>query len=200
MYEVAASDLKKLDSSPNVEFPSELSPYELADKVTVALTISAEGKVTKARVTSGKTPVLREEVEKTVKKWAFEPYLVNGAPVPVRSEFTFTFDNTLDRYRDPVGDIPVHVDENAGRGFLVKKVPPQYPKAARDGSVQGQVKLRAIIGKDGHVQRLHIISGHPLLAPAAFNAVHQWEYKPYVVNGKTVTMDVTITVSFTLSG
>jgi len=60
--------------------------------------------------------------------------------------------------------------------------------------------LAAIIGKDGTIQNLHVISGHPLLSQAALDAVKQWRYKPYVLNGEPVEVDTTIQVNFTLSG
>lgn len=198
VYEVAAADLK-LDSSPKVEFPLELSAYELTDSVVIAVTVSPEGRVKKAKAVSGQIHALKEAAEKTVKKWTFQPYLVNGSPVPVRTEMTFTFDNTLDHYRDPNGDIPVHLDERTSAVLLVKRVQPQYPADARAGHIQGDVELRVIVGEDGRVQALHIIKGHPMLAPAAYNAVRQWEFKPYVENGKTLPVDTRVTMRFFLS-
>ena len=88
VYEVSASNLKKLDSSPAAEFPSELSAYEVTDTVAIEVTVSPEGRVRKAKAVSGKIEALKDAAEKAVKKWAFEPYLVNGTPVPVRTEIT----------------------------------------------------------------------------------------------------------------
>jgi len=200
MYEVAASDLIKLDSSPKVEFPRQLAAYEVADKVVIALTISPQGKVEKAKAVSGKIDTLKEVTEQTARKWEFRPYLVNGTPVPVRTEITFNFDNTFDHYHDPDGDVPVHLDEKESHVLIVKSVPPHYPPDARSSRIQGSVPLRVIVGKDGRVQGLHIIRGHPMLAPAAYVAVRQWEFKPYVENGKTVPVDTKVTVDFSLSG
>ena len=61
-------------------------------------------------------------------------------------------------------------------------------------------QLAAIIGKDGTIQNLHVVSGHPMLAPAAVDAVKQWRYKPYFLNGDPVEVETQITVNFTLSG
>lgn len=200
VYEVAAPELSKLDSSPKIELPRELSAFEVSDKVVVALTVSPEGKVIKARAVSGRIDKLKQEVEKTVKRWAFQPVVVNGTPVFVRSEITFDFDNTFDHYRDPDGDVPVHLDEKESNGLIVKTIPPHYPPDARLGRIQGPVQLRVIVGKDGHVQGLHIIKGHPLLAAQAYNAVRGWEFKPYAVGGRTVPVDTYVTVNFSLSG
>lgn len=198
LYEVAPSDLKILDSSPKMEFPREMYAYEVTDTVSIVLAVSAEGKVTKAKVTGGRIERLKEAAEKTVKKWGFQPYSVNGVPVPVRTEITFIFDNTFDHYRDPDGDTPVPLDWQAAHALIVKSVAPNYPPDARTGRIQGPIELRVIVGKDGHVQALHIIKGHPMLAPAAYTAVRQWEFKPYVVNGKALPVDTKVTVNFTL--
>jgi protein TonB len=62
------------------------------------------------------------------------------------------------------------------------------------------VVLQAVIGKDGTIQNLRVVSGHPMLAQAALDAVKQWRYKPYYLNGEPVDVDTTINVNFTLSG
>jgi TonB family protein len=197
VYEVDASELQKLDSSPKVEFPRELAAYELVDRVVIALTVSPEGRVEKTKVVSGRVGELKEAVNKAVKKWAFQPHFVNGTPVPVRTEIAFDFDNTLDHYRESNGNTPVHLDEKVSHTLIIKSVPPVYPPDARAGRIQGSVELRVIVGEDGRVHALHIIKGHPMLAPAAYNAVRQWEFKPYVENGKTLPFDTNMTVNFT---
>ena len=197
-YEVPASDLKKLDVSPAVEFPHELSAYEITDTVAVEVTLSPDGRVKKAKAVSGKSEALKDAAEKTVKKWAFEPYLINGTPVPVRTEITLNFNNTLDHYRDPSGDVPVHLDLKTAQGLITKRVDPQYPPDARVGHIRGTVELRVIVGEDGRVHALHIVKGHPMLAAAAYNAVRQWEFKPYVENGKTLPVDTNVTVIFNM--
>jgi protein TonB len=62
------------------------------------------------------------------------------------------------------------------------------------------VLLQAVISKDGSIEDLKVISGHPMLVPAAIDAVKQWKYKPYVLNGEPVVVDTQITVNFTLGG
>lgn len=94
----------------------------------------------------------------------------------------------------------VHVSQGVTQGLLTKKVMPQYPQLARQAHIQGAVQLAAVISKDGTIENLQVISGHPLLTQAAMQAVKQWRYKPYVLNGQPVEVDTTITVNFTLSG
>jgi len=94
----------------------------------------------------------------------------------------------------------VRVSSGVAQGLLVHQVTPQYPTLARQARIQGTVVLQAVIGKDGTVQNLHVLSGHPMLIQAAMDAVRQWRYKPYYLNGEPVEVDTQINVNFTLSG
>ncbi len=89
-----------------------------------------------------------------------------------------------------------HMDE----GLLVHKVTPVYPQLAVTARQQGTVLLHAIIGRDGTIQNLQAVSGPPLLIKAAIDAVSQWRYRPYVLNGEPVEVDTQITVNFKLGG
>ena len=84
------------------------------------------------------------------------------------------------------------------RTKLIKLVRPKYPEEAKQTGVQGTVSLRCIIGIDGSVEKIEVISGHQALVPAATKAVSQWMYKPLVLNGKPVQMDTTVDVIFRL--
>lgn len=99
-------------------------------------------------------------------------------------------------------DLPerVRVSQGVSTGLLINKVPPDYPADAREARVQGQVILQALIDKNGDVEKLTLVSGHPLLAPAAIEAVKQWKYKPYLLNGQPVKVETQILVNFQLSG
>jgi protein TonB len=94
----------------------------------------------------------------------------------------------------------VRVSQGVSQGLLIKKIQPSYPPLARQARIQGQVLLQAEISKDGSIQNLRLISGHPMLAPAAIEAVKQWRYKPYYLNGEPVEVETQITVIFSLSG
>jgi protein TonB len=94
----------------------------------------------------------------------------------------------------------VRVSQGVTAGLVIHKVQPNYPPLARTARVQGSVVLAAVIGKDGTIQNLHVISGHPLLTQAALDAVKQWRYKPYILNGDPVEVDTQVTVNFTLAG
>jgi protein TonB len=85
-------------------------------------------------------------------------------------------------------------------GNLVYRVQPEYPRLARQARVQGIVVLRAMISREGQIENLQIVSGHPLLVQSAMNAVLQWRYRPYFLNSEPVEVETQITVNFTLSG
>ena len=93
----------------------------------------------------------------------------------------------------------VRVSSGVAQGLLIRQVNPQYPSPARLARIEGKVVLQALIGKDGSVQNLHVVSGHPMLTGAAMDAVKQWLYKPYYLNGEPVEVETTINVSFTLA-
>jgi periplasmic protein TonB len=82
---------------------------------------------------------------------------------------------------------------------LTNKVQPLYPPLARQTRISGTVRLHAIIAKNGTVEQLEVISGHPLLVQAALDAVRQWKYQPTTLNGEAVEVDTTIDVIFSLN-
>lgn len=82
---------------------------------------------------------------------------------------------------------------------LINRVQPVYPPLARQTRVSGTVRLHAIISKDGSVQQLEVLSGHPLLVQSALDAVRQWRYRPTLLNGEPVEVDTTIDVIFSLA-
>ena len=83
--------------------------------------------------------------------------------------------------------------------MTIRAPKPAYPPLAKQARIQGVVRLNAIIGKDGSIQDLKAASGHPLLVPAALEAVKQWLYKPTLLNGEPVEVVTVIDVNFTLS-
>ena len=85
-------------------------------------------------------------------------------------------------------------------GNLIYRVQPQYPSLARQARVQGTVVLRALITRDGKIDNLQVVSGHPLLVKSAIDAVLQWRYRPYRLNDEPVEVETHVTVNFTLGG
>jgi periplasmic protein TonB len=85
-------------------------------------------------------------------------------------------------------------------GNLIRKVQPTYPALARSARIQGTVMLQAVISRQGTIENLSVLSGHPILVPAAIDAVRQWRYRPYILNDEPVEVETQITVNFTLAG
>jgi protein TonB len=112
---------------------------------------------------------------------------MRSAPVPAK-----TFDPT------PVKR--VRVAARVVEANLIHDVPPQYPAEAGRARIEGTVVLLAVIGIDGSVKDVRVENGLPILAQAAIDAVKQWRYKPYMINGEPVEVDSRITINFTLSG
>jgi protein TonB len=95
---------------------------------------------------------------------------------------------------------PVRITSGAADGLLLKKIPPSYPLDAKMLRLEGTVVLRAVIEKTGDVAEVYALSGPPLLESAAVDAVKQWQYRPYAVNGLPVDVETTIEVVFALDG
>jgi protein TonB len=93
----------------------------------------------------------------------------------------------------------MRISDGLDGGLLVHKVMPSYPPSARQAHISGSVVLQAIISKDGRIEDLRVVQGDPLLTSAAMDAVKQWRYKPYLLNGQPVEVETIITVNFNLA-
>jgi periplasmic protein TonB len=98
----------------------------------------------------------------------------------------------------PLAPKRVRISQGVTKGQLIHRIEPTYPFLAQQARIQGQVLLKAI-DKNGDIQELQVISGHPMLAPSALNAVKQWHYRPFLLNGQPVEVETQITVTFRLS-
>ncbi len=82
------------------------------------------------------------------------------------------------------------------RPQLIRRVDPVYPQKAREAGLEGAVRLRVAISRDGSIEDVTALSGHPLLVEAAAGAVRQWRYRPTVLNGRPVPVLTVLTVTF----
>jgi len=94
----------------------------------------------------------------------------------------------------------IRVSSGVAAGNLIQKIQPQYPAIAKTARIQGTVVLEATISKSGTIEGLRAVSGPPVLYQAAIDAVRQWRYKPYMLNGEPVEVGTTVNVVFTLNG
>lgn len=106
--------------------------------------------------------------------------------------------STPTRTTVPVTAIPkrLRVSTGIATGMLIQRVEPTYPTIATRARIQGTVQLSAIISKEGNIENLRLISGHPLLVQAAMDAVKQWRYRPYILNGEPLEVETTVIVNF----
>ena len=93
----------------------------------------------------------------------------------------------------------IRVGGQVQQAKLISQPRPVYPPLAKQARIQGTVRLQAVISKDGTIQELQVLSGHPLLVQSALDAVRQWRYQPTLLNGEPVEVVTTIDVVFTLS-
>lgn len=108
-----------------------------------------------------------------------------------------------------IGIVPVMPHEAAAlnhmrvsammQGNLIRRVEPPYPVLAKQAGIQGTVLIKAVISREGAIERADVVSGHPLLAHAALEAVRQWKYRPYYLNGEPVEVETQVTVKFVLN-
>jgi protein TonB len=92
----------------------------------------------------------------------------------------------------------LRVSSGVAEGLKIHDVTPTYPQMARIAHIQGDVLLQATISKTGVIENLHGVQGHPILIQAAMDAVKQWKYKPYLLNGEPVEIQTQVTVNFKL--
>ena len=127
--------------------------------------------------------------------------VVGGIPGGVISEVLGSTSSTpvLAKTPEPTAVSRIRVAARVAEANLIHDVAPTYPPEAGRARIEGTVVLLAVIGKDGTVQDVRVESGLPMLAQAAIDAVRQWRYRPYLLNGEPVEVDSRITINFTLS-
>jgi TonB family protein len=120
-------------------------------------------------------------------------------PMPLIKYFAAAQGDSVDSGQPPTptgAPTRIRVGENVQAANLLRKTEPRYSEEARKDGITGQVRFTANISRDGTIQNLQLISGHPLLVKAAQEAVETWVYKPTLLNGAPVEVVTTITISF----
>lgn len=197
-------------------YPLGAEKDELQGEVVVRFIVAETGDVERTEAVSG-NPVLASAAVDAAKKWKFKPFIKNGKAVKASTQIPFDFafkDKVTDVKLKPLttaGDSPVtpaigtpqpinrvRVAQGVVQGMVIHKVAPVYPPQAKLARIQGVVVLAAVIGKDGRIKDLHVVSGPSALIDAAIGAVQQWRYRPYILLGEPVEVDTTVTITFTL--
>jgi TonB family protein len=172
------------------DYPEAARSQGIKGTVVVNFHVDKQGNVGPPLVANG-DPLLRDAAIDTVKQWRFEPYLLKGEPVEVDTLATMQF---------PPVQVPkrIRVSQGVMAGNLQHKVNPKYPPEAKAAKIQGDVILQVRITPEGKVFVMKAISGDPLLVEATTNAVVQWKYKPYELNGEPLEVETTVRVEFHL--
>lgn len=163
---------------------SDFKSKEKKDEYWSALVSIVKGNVLKVSIASDSSESLTELVRLLMANVIFDPEWSSGEAI-----------------QPPSDDRPqkVRVSQGVSEGLILKKVSPKYPSDARRAYVQGTVVLHAVIGTDGKIKALWVLRGDPLLVTPAVNAVKQWEYRPYFLQGKPIAVETQITVNYKLA-
>lgn len=205
-------------------YPVEAKRAGIEGKVVLSALIGKDGRVRKLRYVSGPPLLVRPSID-AVRQWVYPPTLLNGKPVEVQTKITVTYTlggimagsapapsfsterpappprgSSAERPipTQPLGRGTVRVGPQVEAAKLIRQVMPVYPSAAKRAGIQGTVTLRALIDRDGRVERVLYVSGPTELVGSAMAAVRQWEYKPTLLNGKPVKVETQITVIYSL--
>jgi TonB family protein len=181
----------KLLTAVDLAYPEDAKVANVQGSVTLHATIGTGGDVQNISVISG-NEMLRQAAIDAVSKWSYEPYRQDGAPIDMETIISVGF---WLNPRPTGGTVPekVRVSNSMMSAMVENQVAPVYPAGAK---VQGAVVLHAIIGKTGEISTLDVISGPAALYSAALEAVKQWRYHPYLLNGNPVDVETTMTVNF----
>ena len=177
------------------EYPPLASQSRIQGQVHLKAKLGQDGRVSDVQVVSGH-PLLVSAAVEAVKKWIYEPGMVNGEPV----ETVIDIDVDFKVAPQPPGDSPTkaNVGGNLPEAKVISRVPPVYPRLARLARVTGTVRVETTVGVDGRVRSAAAISGPPLLRQAAVEAIRQWVYAPGRLNGVPVEVTTQVDVGFTL--
>ena len=176
-------------------YPEGARATQIRGVVELHVEVNNEGKVTRVQRVWG-PPVLARAATRAVRRWRYRPVLVNDTPVEVSGEVLLTF--RLKQKPAVVDGGKTHLRRATcvGPWIPLHRVEPEYPHMAKIAHVQGDVVLRILVDKLGNVSEATAISGHPMLVPAAIDAVKQWKYPPYVLGTGPVAVEEQVTVRF----
>lgn len=190
----------KLTQVVTPTYPDEARNNHVEGTVLLRVSVAPDGSVSSADRMGGE-PQLAESAIAAAKQWKYQPFINCGKPVEGQA---------LERVKyslsDPAGSVEVlkrsetvRISSGVAASNVVSKVIPQYPPEARKAGIQGVVVLLIKIDKQGRTHDLQFVSGVPQLADASIEAVKQWQYKPYLLNGQPTEVETTVQIKFTLS-
>jgi len=181
-----------LISRPDPVYPPAAKAMRIQGTVVLHVVISKTGTVKYLAVGSG-PKMLQLSAFNAVEQWKYRPYLLDGEPVEVEGTVNVNF--SLD-VPQPAAGGPVRVSSGEMMANIVARPEPVYPPEAKAAHVQGAVVLDVGVSKTGTVDELAVVSGPEKLQLSAIDAVKQWTFKPYLVNGAPAPVETMVTVNF----
>jgi TonB family protein len=209
-------------------YPLIASRGERQGQVIVRVRISETGTVEDAAIVSG-DPVFQPAAIEAMKKWSFQPYIKNGKPIKVTTDFpvSFVIQSRVKEYperlklpnielesapgaaSEDLNKIPgrtkviyppdVRVPASDSKTEIIRQVIPIYPESPKREGIQGTVLLNATIRPDGFVGLITPISGPKELLQASIDAVSLWRFRPFALHGKRITAQIVLQVNYTLT-
>jgi TonB family protein len=189
---------------PTPVYPKDAKKKHIFGMVVLHAIIGTDGRIENLTVLSGPVELQTSAVD-AVKQWTYLPYELNGQPVKVDTTVTVNYNfgpaATLSHNGTMLtdGNETVELAPNAHELQGAKKVSPHYPAEAKQKHVTGDVTVSVLIGLDGHVESVDVVSGPELLRDAAVEAVRQWVYPQYAVDGVGKRVHTLATVMFRMS-
>jgi TonB family protein len=166
--------------------------------IVMFVSVDQVGRIREAYPVGTDNPRLAGAARDQLLQMQWKPAVVKGVPVQIDAVINLPFSTTLNPEPESgAKNNSFKVQSGVMAGRKISGGPPKYPEVAREQHVQGSVYLRAIIGSDGSITKLGVIDApSPILADAALNAVRQWRYTPYTMNGNPTEVETQITVNF----
>lgn len=182
----------KLIRSPAPEYPKEALKAGIDGKIVIDAVTDTFGRVVDAQVVSGPTE-LRKAALGALKQWVYEPYIIDGKPTPVK----FTVIVKFNLKKKGKEGKPVQVSSEQ-RPKLIKNPQPVYPQEAVDAGIEGKVVIEAVTDTYGRVVSAKVLDGPPELRKTSLEAIKQWVYEPYIVDGVVKPVSFTVIMKFRL--
>jgi TonB family protein len=204
-------------------YPEKARTSGTQGAVVLDILVSEKGDVKTAAAASGDSDLVQAAID-SIKQWKYKPYTIDGKAQEFQTQVTFGFhikalpvqpsaavpDATAPPQPDnsnheeaaapsPKGAVMrIRVSSGINRAMLLKKVEPVYPQEAKDAHVQGAVVLHVIIDVEGNVTGVKPVAGPQELLSSAADAVRQWKYRPYLLNGQAIEVDTTVEIKYQL--
>jgi len=180
-------------------YPDAAKSNGLQGPVSLLVGVAKDGSVSSVDVMKG-DPLLTASATTAAKQWHYQPFMNCGEPVEAHSWeiLKYSLDASGTRVEVVKHSDTVHISSGVAASLLSYKVNPTYPLDAQDAGIQGVVVLRVKISKDGSPVDIKLESGESELGAAAIDAVRQWRYTPYHLNGQPVDVETTVQINFTL--